>query len=109
MRVEFTEAVWMDEREQLSLAQLAEVSGLTEAELAELIDYDALAPADPRAEPATFGADCIITARTACRLRTDFDLDAHGLALVLKLLEQVHNLESELRSLQARLPGRARQ
>ena len=38
-------------------------------------------------------------------MRKDFDLDPHGVALAVTLLERVHDLEEELRDLRARLPG----
>ena len=108
MRVEITEAVWLDESLELSLAELSQFSGLSEAELHQLVDCEALAPTDPAAAPAAFGAHWLATARTACRLRDDFELDPDGLALVLSLLERIRGLESQVRGLQARLPHRSR-
>ena len=106
MRLEITEAMWLDESVQLSLAELAQFSGLSEAELSHLIECDALHPAGPL--PRAFDAQCLAVARVACRLRDDFELDVDGLALVLSLLERIRGLESEVRCLQARLPGRPR-
>lgn len=106
MKVELTEAVWLEERGALTLVELAECSGLSEPELRDLVDLGALAPLDPGAEAKvwSFAPHCIVAARTACRLRNDFELDSDGLALVLSLLERVGELESELQRLQARLP-----
>ena len=104
MRVEIHEALWLDERQQFSLAELAELSGLPEIELRQLMDYAALAPADPDATEARFSADCLVTARVARRLRDDFDLDAGALALTLSLLERIRDLEGELRALRAHFP-----
>ena len=81
MKVELTEVLWLDEQQELSLAELAALSGLSEAELYELMDYGVLVPVEPGAAPPVFHADCIVIARTACRLRSDFELDAPGLAL----------------------------
>lgn len=105
MRIELTEAVWLDEREEFSLAQLAELSGLTVSELRQLVEYEALEPCDPRAPTLTFKAQCLTMARAACRLRQDFDLDPSGLAVVLTLLERIRDLEARLHALQCRLPG----
>ena len=104
MKLELTEAVWLDERGSITLLELAECSGLTEAELRDLVDLGALEPLEAEAREWQFGADCIVAARAACRLRNDFELDTHGLALVLSLLERVHDLENELKRLRARLP-----
>jgi len=106
MRVEVTEAVWLDEHQQFSLAELADLSGLSQAELRQLVDYEALVPADPGAAEVRFGADCLVLARTACRLRDDFDLDAGGLALTLRLLDRIRSLEAQLRALHAQFPHR---
>lgn len=107
MRVEITEALWLDEHHEFSLAELANLSGLPEAELLQLIDYEVLPAMHAAvAAEARFGADCLLIARTACRLRNDFDLDAGGLALAIKLIERIHGLEAQLRALDAQLPHR---
>jgi chaperone modulatory protein CbpM len=108
MKVELTEVLWLDEQQELSLPELAGLSGLSETELRELVDYGVLAPADPAAEPPLFRTDCLVTARIACRLRGDFELDAPGLALALTLLGRIHDLEAQLCELSAQLPQGAR-
>jgi len=107
MRIELTELVWLEEHRELNLAELAELSGLSEAELHQVEDYGAIAPVNPDAEPATrtFSADYLVVARAACRLRNDFELDTQGLAVALALLDRVRALEAELRDLRAQLPG----
>jgi chaperone modulatory protein CbpM len=105
MRIELTELAWLEEHRELTLAELAELSGLSEAELHELEDCGAIAPVDPGAVERTFGAECIVAARAAFRLRNDFELDAQGLAVALALLDRVRALETELRDLRAQLPG----
>ena len=104
MKVELTEAVWLDERGTVTLVELAECSGLTEAELHDLVDLGALEPLDPNAAQINFAADCIVAARAACRLRNDFELDVHGLAVALSLLDRVRELEAEVNRLRANLP-----
>ena len=108
MKVELTETVWLDERGVVTLVELAECSGLSEPELVELVELGAIEPLETAAAGLRFGAQCIAAARAASRLRNDFELDTHGLALVLSLLDRVHELESELRRAQARLPRVAR-
>ncbi|TMH41499.1 MAG: hypothetical protein E6H59_09240 [Betaproteobacteria bacterium] len=103
MKIE--QAMWLHEQHELLLEELCELSGLSEAELRELVDYGVLAPIDSGARHWTFSADRLIVARSARRLRQDFDLDPHGVALAVTLLERVHDLEAELRDLRAKLPG----
>lgn len=92
-----------------------ELSGLSVAELQHLVDCEALLPvaaaepaADPGAAEARFSAECLALARTASRLRNDFDLDANGLTLTLRLLKRIHELEAELLDLRAQWPHSAR-
>jgi chaperone modulatory protein CbpM len=108
VQVEHTEAVWLDEHGEVTLIELAQCSGLSEAELRDLVDLGALEPLDPEAPQWSFAARCISSARTARRLRSDFELDSHGLALVLSLLERVEELETALQRMNARLPRIAR-
>ena len=104
MKVELTEAVWLDERGAITLVELSQCSGLTERELRELVEFGVLDPVDPDAPSLRFAAKCISAARAACRLRNDFELDSQGLALVLSLLERVEELENAMQRLNARLP-----
>lgn len=107
MNLENAEAHAFDERDTITLSQLLELSGLTEDALRELVDYGALAPVDPQASGAewSFSARSVIVARTACRLREDFELDTHALSVVLALVERVGVLEAELRAVRARPTG----
>ena len=114
MIVELTDAIdvlWLDEHHRFSLEELAELSGLSAAELHFLVECEALLPlgaaASAAIEPAIetrFSADCLALARTASRLRNDFDLDVNGLALTLRLLNRIHALEAELLDLRAQWP-----
>lgn len=104
MNLELTEAVWLEERGVLTLPELAQCSGLSESELRDLVALGALEPLDAGASDWSFSASCIISTRTAFRLRNDFELDVQGLALVMSLLERVEELESELKRVHARVP-----
>lgn len=104
MKLELTEAVWLDEGSSVTLIELAQCSGLSEREVVELVELGVLEPLDQQANEWSFGTRCIVSARAASRLRRDFELDAHGLALVLSLLDRVEELENALQRLNARLP-----
>jgi chaperone modulatory protein CbpM len=104
MPSEQAEGLWLHRYHACSLTEFSELSGLSEAEIREWIDVGVLAPADPAVEPWSFGADCVVTVRMACRLRQDFDLDTNSAALVVTLLNRVHALEEEVRDLRAKLP-----
>jgi len=104
VQIDSMEALWIDDRWEVPLAELAERSGLTESQLRELVEYGALDPVDPGAPQWTFQSHCIAAARIAYRLHHDFDLAPEGLAVVMELVERVHALEAELRDLRARTP-----
>jgi chaperone modulatory protein CbpM len=106
MRIEITEAVWLDEHRELSLMELVELSGLSVDELHHLVDCEALQPISG-ATHVRFRADCLALVRTASRLRSDFDLDVNGLALALRLLGRIRELETDLHELRALLPHSA--
>jgi chaperone modulatory protein CbpM len=93
-----------EEDRRLPGSELCDLSGLSEAELRELVDYGALAPAGEVTESWVFSMRSITVARTARRLREDFELEPHGVALVLAYLERIHELEDALRGLRAQLP-----
>jgi chaperone modulatory protein CbpM len=104
MRIELTEMMWF-EQHAVSLAELAELTGLSAATLEELVSCGAIAPLDADDPQPRFGAAALSAARHAHRLSEDFDLDSQALPLVLGLLERIDGLELQLRELRARLPG----
>lgn len=99
-----TEVVWLDEHRAISLAELVEVSGLTERELLELVHAGVIPTREPSGQGVTFSARVVTVARTACRLRDDLELDVRGLGVALRLLERVSDLEAEIVRLRAQLP-----
>ena len=104
MASEHTEALWPDARDRLRLSDQADLAGLTEAELLELVDCGALTPAEGTPGQWVFGMRSLTVARAARRLREDFELEPHGVALLLAFIDRIRQLEAELRLLQARLP-----
>ena len=106
MQAETAEAAWMNEQTQVTFEELAALSGLSDVILKDLVECGALAPANPEGESWTFSARCVVTLRTAGRLRTDFELDPNALALTLSLLERISELEGQLHAMRAQLPRR---
>ena len=106
MKIELCEALRVDERGEVSFAQLIEYSGLPEADLRELIDYGALSPLDPKAAPPSFSASALGLVRVAGRLRHDFELDANAISLLLSYVARIRALEEEVRALRAGVAGR---
>lgn len=99
------EWAWLDARESISLAELARASGIAEAEIQELVEYGALTPLPMEQQEYAFSASYVVPLRSACKLRTDFDLDLFTVALLLDYLNRIELLEGQLRAMQARLGG----
>lgn len=112
MKSTATEVVWIDAHAEISLTELAAMSGLSAIDLQQLVDCEALVPVAPAVEPAgephaaeaRFGAQYLALTRAASRLRDDFDLDENGLVLTLYLLKRIHELEAQLDHFRAQWP-----
>jgi chaperone modulatory protein CbpM len=104
MNVELTDAQWLSEHAEVSVEELAELTGLSPELLRELVEYGALMPTNIQSAQWTFTADCVVAVRTVSRLREDFDLDANALSVALMLIERIHGLEAQLRDLQTQFP-----
>jgi chaperone modulatory protein CbpM len=100
-----SEVLWLDERRVVSLTELLEFSGLRETELLDLVQTGAIPAREAPGGGLAFSARVVTVARTACRLRDDFELDTPGLGVALRLLERVRDLEGEIARLRAQLPG----
>ncbi|RTZ48161.1 hypothetical protein EKL30_04205 [Candidimonas sp. SYP-B2681] len=102
MIIHITESVWLDANDMCSFEHLVQVSGLTNDNLLDLIDAGVIKPANDDPANYSFPVSCIVLARTARRLRDDFELDSEGLALAVNLLQRIEALQSELHELRAK-------
>jgi chaperone modulatory protein CbpM len=98
MNIDFTELVWLDQHHEVSLDELAELSGLAEEDLRHLVDSGALIPTNPDEERLHFSGHCVVSIRTLSRLKQDFELEPNAFALTLVFLERIRTLESKLRA-----------
>lgn len=99
---------WLDTRETVTLTELSQCCGMSEAELDELVEYRALVPLAPDATERAFSAEWVTPLRNACKLRADFDLDLFTVAILLDNLARIESLERQVQSLQALLPPQMR-
>jgi chaperone modulatory protein CbpM len=95
---------WLDTRETITLTELSDCSGMSEAELNELVDYCALMPLTPVDEERVFSAQWVAPLRHASKMRVDFDLDIFTVAMLLGHLNRIEVLERQVHSLKALLP-----
>jgi chaperone modulatory protein CbpM len=101
MESKVLDAVWLNDGGSCTMVHLAEVSGLDSAELQLLVDSGALNPLPEAGDDMAFTSGAMLVARTARRLRDDFELNPNGLALAMRLLATVEALECELERLRA--------
>lgn len=104
MATRSTEIAWLDQRETVTVTELARACTLSADELGELVGYGLLVPVEPPPQEMRFSAEWVMPLRQAARLRRDLDLDLYAVAILLGYLQRIDALESELHSLQARLP-----
>ena len=92
--------------ERVVLLELESASGLTRAEIVELVEVGVFAPQGEREEDWRFPEDALELAREAARLRAAFELSAPGLALLIAYRERLAELERRIRELECLLPRR---
>lgn len=105
MEQQLLDVVWLDAREVIPLAELAQICALSPAELDELVDYGVLVPVEKAPQERLFSAECVMPLRAAGKLRQDFDLDLFTVGLLLGYLRRIEALERQVRTLKARLPA----
>ena len=101
MTTPIEDALYLDTVTEVTWTQLISASGLPESELTELVHYGAIQPRDPDAPTWTFEARFLAVAKTASRIRRDFELDPHAVSVVLCYLDRIQRLEAELNALRA--------
>ena len=105
MNTHASEWEWLDERDTCTAEHLIEVSGLSSTEFAELVEIGIIAPIDSMIGIRCYQQSYIVTAMTARRLRDDFELDLHGVALAMTLMQRIDVLQQQLAAARARLPA----
>jgi hypothetical protein len=93
----------MNDMTEVTFTQMVMASGLSESDVRELVRYGALVPRNPDDAAWTFETRWMFVARKASRLRREFELDAHGVSVVMSFLERIESLEAELRAVRAQL------
>jgi chaperone modulatory protein CbpM len=97
------DAMCLDAIAEVTWPQLVQATGLAESELRELVQYGALVPRDANSPTWTFEGRWLVVAKTASRLRHDFELDPYAVSVVLGYVERIQQLEAEIRTLRAQL------
>ncbi len=95
----------LDDNDACTAEHLIEVSGLSNEEFNELVEIGVIAPIESAAGIRCYQLSYIVTAIVARRLRDDFELDLHGVALAMTLMQRIDLLKQELVATRARLPS----
>ncbi|MBA2352595.1 MAG: hypothetical protein H0V78_12685 [Burkholderiales bacterium] len=97
------ESLLLDETSRITFVELQRASGLSEAEISELVEIGVFEQSTRESVTWVFSSRCISQARTALRLRDDFELNTQGVALALTYLERIRELEERLHELECQL------
>ncbi|GGC61722.1 hypothetical protein GCM10011396_05840 [Undibacterium terreum] len=101
--VEKVDAVWLNETSFCSIEELVSLSGLSAAELDHLVEMGLITANSTADGNLLFQQHYLVIARTARRLRDDFELDPAGLGVAVRLLQRIQELETQLSAAQAQL------
>lgn len=93
----------------ITLSQLAQLSGTSQADVQDLVDYGVLSPHNPDSLEWTFALPEVMVLQRAEALRQDLALDAHAFALAVMMLKQITALEWQLQAAEAQIVALNRQ
>lgn len=87
----------------LTITEFCLSTGVTEAELIEVVGLGVIQPSDPNADRWLFDDGALATFNRAQRLQRELALDWPGIAVALTLLEEIDQLRKENSQLRHRL------
>ncbi len=93
----------VDETARFGLKEVCDICGVHADYMVELVEAGIIQPEGDRPTIWRFSSIAIMRSRKALRLRRDLDINLPGLAVTLDLLDQVDQLQNELKSLRQRL------
>jgi chaperone modulatory protein CbpM len=93
----------LDEHTEVAFAELLRISGFERDQLLELIECGVLEPRGERESEWRFPSQALAVTRRASRLRSEFELDSHAVALALGLLDRIDDLQRRVHELECQL------
>jgi chaperone modulatory protein CbpM len=84
-----------NEREQLTLDALARSAGLHPALVERFVEFGLLEPAEWEGTQLVFEAAAALRLQMIERLRSEIGINLTGIAVILDLLDRLHDLQSE--------------
>ncbi len=94
-------AIFIDEEQTITLADLCRSSALSAERVFDMIEYGIIEPLQRDAVSSrwTFSAECVPRLQTVQRLQRDLDVNLAGAALALDLLDEVKSLRQQVLAL----------
>ena len=86
----------LDEQQQLSLAELANISSCEVELIIGLVDEGVIEPTGNDPSEWLFTGICLVRVTTAIRLQRDLNVNLAGIALAMDLLDEIDELQSRL-------------
>ena len=87
----------------LSITEVIALCELSQEEIAEMIDYGALASDMVVEEEVFFSAQRVDQLKDACEHRRDYDLDLFAVVLMMGYMQEIADLKQQVGQLQALL------
>ena len=89
----------LDELDGMTLDELARICSCNTEWIVELVAEGVLEPGGRDVAEWRFSGTCMLRTQTALRLYQDLNINVAGIALVMDLMEQVEELQGQLRVL----------
>jgi hypothetical protein len=101
MTLQIIDALAIETVERFSFSEVAKLCHLSVEETQELIDYGAI-KSDYTVESESFySAHRLSLLQSACKQRSDYDLDLFSVVICIQYLEHIAELKRQIQSLQA--------
>jgi hypothetical protein len=101
MKLQFIDSHAIETVDRFSFSEVAKLCNLSHEETQELIDYGAIK------SDITIECECFYSAhrlsllQSACKQRSDYDLDLFSVVICVQYLEHIAELKQQIQSLQA--------
>lgn len=96
VKKELTIITAINEQRPLSLAELAQLCHLPVHIINQLVEYEVIHPAGEHPQTWRFTAEELRRVQIAQRLQHDLEINLAGVAMVLDLLDELHELRAQM-------------
>ena len=101
MKLQFIDALAIETVDRFSFSEVAKLCHLSHEETQELIDYGAIKSDITIESECFYSAHRLSLLQSACKQRSDYDLDLFSVVICVQYLEHIAELKQQIQSLQA--------